>query len=168
MKLETVLAIELPLWPDWNPEFAYCDKSGEIRFRKEIVCDFFPEHNVDIADRGFFGYSIGQKTVNSAQWEAERTRIAINQQATQEAREIARTGAMTNEEQELADIACGKRSKEDQELWDKVAIAAAPIFYQECMIDFRHGSGFLYKETMEDVGDFADAFMAEREKRMKW
>lgn len=31
---------------------------------------------------------------------------------------------MTNEEQELADIACGKRSKKDQALWDKAALAA--------------------------------------------
>lgn len=52
----------------------------------------------------------------------EAKRLAMNQQATAEAREIARTGAMTSEEKDLTDIACGKRSKEDQALWDKVLL----------------------------------------------
>lgn len=40
--------------------------------------------------------------VTRAQWEAERSRIATNQQATAEAREIARTGAMSHHLETLA------------------------------------------------------------------
>lgn len=111
--------------------------------------------------------------VTRAQWEAERARIAANQKATQEAREIAQGAGKRFEsademikdiEQELADIACGKRSREDQALWDKVAMKAM-LEYMGCE------PGHIGNVTVEEfVGwgvEIADAFMAERAKRMK-
>lgn len=64
---------------------------------------------------------------------------------------------MKNEEQELADIACGKRSKEDQALWDKVA--------KELFTTWTNTKS---KGAFASVAfECADAFMAERAKRMK-
>lgn len=68
-------------------------------------------------------------------------------------------------EAELAAIACGKRSAEDQALWDKVAIAAiqAMASSQGANDDRKQWMGYI----SEDACDIADAFMAERAKRMK-
>lgn len=83
--------------------------------------------------------------------------------------EISRAGSMTSEEQELAAIACGKRSKEDQALWDKVAIAAMqslmPIYW-DTIGDYNSAEEMKVCH-MESAFDYADAFMAERAKRMK-
>lgn len=103
------------------------------------------------------------------QWEAERARVAANQQATSEALEIARTGAMATEEQELADIACGNRSREDQALWDKVAVALAPAVYAECCkgMDATGYPENWREGVAKDWVVTVDAFMEERAKRMK-
>lgn len=97
--------------------------------------------------------------VTRAQWEAERARIAANQQATTEAQEIPHTGSMTNEEQGLAAIACGKRSKEDQVMWDKVAVAC---YAAGCGVSSDSQNDLARRAFIE-----ADAFMVERAKRMK-
>lgn len=94
------------------------------------------------------------------EWEAERARIATNQRATAEARDIAEAGTMTNEEQELAAIACGKRSTEDQALWDKAALAAFTGYCARVptMVDAECSA----YEAMHA----ADFFMQERAKRL--
>lgn len=125
--------------------------------------------------------------VTRAQWEAERARIAMqgisefaqeqenaerasiaaNQQSTAEAREIARSGAMTSEEQELAEIACGKRSREDQALWDKVARDVVKAFLTAHITHYGHDNVWGREDLIGQAFDYADAFMAERAKRMK-
>lgn len=111
--------------------------------------------------------------VTRAQWEAERARIAANQQATKEAREIAkgegkRFDSVEDMVEELTAIACGKRSKEDQELWDKAAIAATQAFITAHITHHGHGDNIWRMEDLVSCSaDYADAFMAERAKRMK-
>ena len=150
-KLVEILARELKEWPEPFDAFMQ-GPEGQIYLGDGMTL------TLELADDWL------TDVVTRAQWEAERARIATNQQATAEAREIARTGAMTAEEQELADIACGKRSREDQELWDKVAIAAVngEMACQSNAVK-RLDAGDLVRYSMT----VADAFMAERAKRMK-
>ena len=94
--------------------------------------------------------------VTRAQWEAERERI------------LAESSKLTEADkahiEELTAIACGKRIKEDQELWDKVAIAAVSG-EMACQSNAmkRLDAGDLVRYSMA----VADAFIAERAKRMK-
>lgn len=148
-KLVEILARELKEWPEGAESIWQADDGAVLA---DTVALFAASEISDVDDY-----------VTRAQWEAERARIAANQQATAEAREIARTGAMTAEEQELADIACGKRSREDQELWDKVAIGAIRAYMAQ-----PKAIGDVVVEEFVGWGvEVADAFMAERAKRIK-
>ena len=80
---------------------------------------------------------------------------------------------MTNEEQELAAIACGKRSAEDQALWDRVAIASIPALIANPSEwsgdDDASGDIRSYEDAAKAAAFMAAAFMAERAKRLsKW
>lgn len=108
------------------------------------------------------------EVVTRAQWEAERARIAANQQATAEAREIAKgLGTMLNEtpggltDEEFKQVG-GKRSAEDQELWDKVLLQ---------QLDKMAKPESLYQGEFADCVAIAfertEYIMAERANRMK-
>lgn len=161
-KLVEILARELKEWPS-GFESILNTQDGLVF---GIDFDGYDGYDLDIIAK-----TDDYERVTRAKWEAERARIAANQQATAEAREISRTGAMTAEEKELADIACGKRSREDQALWDKVAVAAIPALIAnpgEWSGDDEAGGEIRsYTDAAKAALFMADAFMAERAKRMK-
>lgn len=89
--------------------------------------------------------------VTRAQLEAERARILLEQQPERDP-DIA----------EIVEKSCGKRSAEDQALWDKVAVAALNGMLS-CTVQPQSGADMFAR----DAAFLADAFMAERAKRMK-
>lgn len=99
--------------------------------------------------------------VTRAQWEAERERILAESIKLEE-----------QDKEHIADltaIACGKRSKEDQELWDKVATSALQglmqIYWDSK--ELYSSADDLKKCHVDSAFEYADAFVAERAKRMK-
>lgn len=67
---------------------------------------------------------------------------------------------------ELTAIACGKRSKEDQALWDKVAIAViGGVVSSDAFHNYPNFQGNP-EVGAEFAAQMADAFMAERAKRL--
>lgn len=151
-KLVNIGARHIKKWPI-NAEYFRQDPDGEICFmgNGSIGNYLFPN---EMADDNTHDGCIGTLHITRAQWVIERVKILLDKQPERDP-EISKA----------VDAISGK-TKEDQELWDKVAIAAIPIFYQEYMTDHRNGSSFLYKDMMEDVAECADAFMAERAKRL--
>lgn len=159
-KLVEILARELKEWP----EGAIDALQRQYKKSPEYLYVYFYGACGDDFDFIASEEAEDSHSVTRAQWEAERARIAANQQATQEAREIYKAGTMTHEEQELSAIACGKQSKEDQALWDKVALTST----LEYMGSEPNLIGSIPVEEFVGWGaDVADAFMAERAKRVK-
>lgn len=143
MNLVEILARELKEWPIRAEEIGQWP-CGEVCVRdligvstREIFTSITIADDIDA-------------WVTRAQWEAERARI------------LAESSKFTEADKahiaELTAIACGKRSKEDQALWDKVAIAAI-----SGLTSWKDGP----ESLAEDAFDIADAFIAERAKRMK-
>ena len=148
MKLVEILARELKEWPrveGVDATYARQDGDKEICFRWDandgsVEYDFTPEFPDISSDASVVG-GIGCTHVTRAQWEAERARIAMDG-----------IGAFSQQEQ--------ARSQYEQELWDRVAASSL--------------SGVIAAYTDDDVKnniahcfEYADAFMAERAKRLK-
>ena len=153
MKLVEILARELTEWPegtnfifqDYDGE-AWGDAGKESLYTSSNICE---EHR-KIGDD--FPTSLKDKycsLVTRAQWESERARIAMD------------CISAFSQEQDQAEQAV---SQYEQELWDKACFEAWTIGMKEYA-----SSGTL--ETMEILttgsAALADAFMAERAKRLK-
>lgn len=96
--------------------------------------------------------------VTRAQWEAERERILAE---SSKSTEVDKAHIA-----ELTAIACGKRSKEDQALWDKVAIAViGGVVSSDAFHNYPNFQGNP-EVGAEFAAQMADAFMAERAKRL--
>lgn len=162
MKLVEILARE---WKNW-PVDAWLPISQDAEGALFVSCRF-----TENGETRNLGIEVElsddlEDDVTRDQWVKERARIAANQQATQEARAIAQGAGerFDNVDEMIADltaIACGKRSKEDQELWDKVASDSLQSYLNLCEL-----SGAIEKFA-ERSANIADAFMSERAKRMK-
>ena len=146
MKLVEILARELTEWPegtnfifqDYDGE-AWGDAGKESLYTSSNICE---EHR-KIGDD--FPTSLKDKycsLVTRAQWESERARIAMD------------CISAFSQEQDQAEQAV---SQYEQELWDKVAIQAIG----------RLGIITSLSEAADAVASLADAFMAERAKRLK-
>lgn len=161
-KLVEILARELKEWPRG------CVSLTQSAFDREVI-----EDNDAGSPIGFFASERHDEsglypTVTRAQWEAERARIAANQQATAEAREIAkgREFEWCNPDEELRcklEEYDKQQAKEDQALWDRVAIGAMHAYMAQ-----PEAIGDVVVEEFVGWGvEVADAFMAARAKRMK-
>lgn len=76
MRLEDVLALELPEWPA-GTEYFTCDPDGEVRSSEDTGADFYPQRSVadeDRSDRCGHLRSKGTE-VTETQWRAARSRI---------------------------------------------------------------------------------------------
>lgn len=114
---------------------------------------------------GFFEMADDWQTaeVTRAQWEAERARIAESDRQFIDAHKDAPSIVVNVEFP--SEPACGKRSKEDQALWDKVALNLLTSFISAPIGKFTNqtDSGVVIADSFE----LADAFMEERAKRLK-
>ena len=153
MKLVTKLAKKFSVWPCSDCASIYSTDSG-------MIWDTEGETHGQTLYEGEFEY----ESVTRAQWEAERARIAM-----EEFTELDQKLGLVDEAHiaDLTAIACGKRSKEDQELWDKVAVASTQAFITAHITHFGHENAWQDNELVSCAADYADAFMAERAKRMK-
>ena len=153
MKLVEILARELTEWPE-GTNFIFQDYDGEVwgdagddsLYTSSNICE---EHR-KIGDD--FPTSLKDKycsLVTRAQWEAERARMAMD------------CVSAFSQEQDQAEQAV---SQYEQELWDKVAERV----FSTAFVDGLTGWG---EEGFKDVAGramtAADAFMAERAKRLK-
>ena len=153
MKLVEILARELTEWPE-GTNFIFQDYDGEAwgdagyesLYTSSNICE---EHR-KIGDD--FPTSLKDKycsLVTRAQWEAERARMAMD------------CVSAFSQEQDQAEQAV---SQYEQELWDKVAERV----FSTAFVDGLTGWG---EEGFKDVAGramtAADAFMAERAKRLK-
>ena len=153
MKLVEILARELTEWPE-GTNFIFQDYDGEAwgdagddsLYTSSNICE---EHR-KIGDD--FPTSLKDKycsLVTRAQWETERARIAMD------------CISAFSQEQDQAEQAV---SQYEQELWDKVAERV----FSTAFVDGLTGWG---EEGFKDVAGramtAADAFMAERAKRLK-
>ena len=145
MKLVEILARELTEWPE-GTNFIFQDYDGEVwgdagddsLYTSSNICE---EHR-KIGDD--FPTSLKDRycsLVTRAQWEAERARMATD------------CVSAFSQEQDQAEQAV---SQYEQELWDKVAIQAIG----------RLGNITSLSEAADAVASLADAFMAERAKRL--
>lgn len=139
MKLVERLARALLEWPHGVESITQSSVDGEL---------YFHHADYEMTESGIYleqaDYCLD---VTRAQWEAERARILAGAQPERD--EFIK---------ELVDEACGKRSQYEQDLWDKVA-ARRFNSHMELRIGREHAS----REAFYD----ADAFMAERAKRLK-
>lgn len=148
MKLVEILARELKEWPEGARCARQSDETRKIYFygAKEDKHDF---------DFHVFAEDAGQNvTVTRTQWEEERARVLAESQPERDA-DVANV------------VDAGKsRNKEDQALWDKVAIASTQAFITAHVTHFGHENVWESKELVSCAADYADAFMAERAKRL--
>ncbi len=156
MKLVEILARELKEWLDcWVS--AVQDSDGTVWFNLED--DVGPIFDADRSwvsnpcHSEMFNVSSDFQTaiVTRAQWEAERARIAMD------------CISAFSQEQDQAEQAV---SQYEQELWDKVAIASTQAFITAHVTHFGHENVWESKELVSCAADYADAFMAERAKRL--
>ena len=147
MKLVEILARELKEWLDcWVS--AVQDSDGTVWFN--LVDNVGPIFDADRSwvsnpcHSEMFNVSSDFQTaiVTRAQWETERARMAMD------------CVSAFSQEQDQAEQAV---SQYEQELWDKVAIQAIG----------RLGNITSLSEAADAVASLADAFMAERAKRLK-
>lgn len=146
-KLVTILAEELTEWPEGGVDSIGQAFDGTLHF--------------DGAHGQFIRHSTLQYTicedlisdmVNRAEWKAERDRMQLESQQERDA---------------YAAYGVAARSAEDQALWDKVAIASTQAFITAHVTHFGHENVWESTELVSCAADYADAFMAERAKRMK-
>lgn len=157
MKLVEILARELKEWLDcWVS--AVQDSDGTVWFN--LVDNVGPIFDADRSwvsnpcHSEMFNVSSDFQTaiVTRAQWEAERARIA----------ELDR-GQYSLMTEEAEDWRNNCKKQYDQELWDKVA---SGLF---CGYVSAHKESCYFKEehATKHAFEFADAFMAQRAKRLK-
>lgn len=147
MKLVEILARE---WKGW-PVQGHLPVSQGVTGRL-YVSDVFTEsgktlrldEEVEVAE------DMATAEVTRAQWEAERSRIAA---------EEAPTWHFGTAEPEP--------DMYEQELWDKVAVSVTQAFITGHITQYGHGNAWQDTELVSCAADYADAFMAERAKRLK-
>lgn len=153
MKLVEILARELEVWP---VEYRYFvqDHDGECKhgFAGTPV---FNEYGIWLRDEssmnevGFRSAEIAcdfsDAIVTLPQWQAERDRM--------KAMETQQATASTEPTYE-------------QQLWDRAAVAATQAFITAHITHFGHENVWQDKELVSCAADYADAFMAERAKRV--
>ena len=177
-KLVTILAEELPEWPEG---------AGEAVTQSFVDTEIYSD---DADERGFIGVRLksrhtegGMPRVTRAQWEAERARIASKvsielaggreldaktEMQRKECESDQAFRARISEDLQMAKHKAGADElerryaqffgAEDQALWEKVAIAC---YAQNVQVNReREGAAIC-------AFDDADAFMAERARRMK-
>ena len=168
-KLVEILARELKEWP----EGAIDALQRQYKKSPEYLYVYFYGACGDDFDFIASEEAEDSNSVTRAQWEAERARIErhsalveasmMELEEAERARQLAESSKFTESDkahiQELAAIACGKRSKEDQELWDKVAAEAVGGLAAKQWND--------YAVMVEHAAGIADLFMQERAKRME-
>lgn len=141
MKLVEILARDLQEWP----------KGRVVLIAQAVDGDLIASKDSNFSNTFYLGIhelseDHGTASVTRAQWETERARILLESQPERDA--------------DVAKVVDGvaARSAEDQALWDKVAIAC---YAQNVQVNReREGAAIC-------AFDDADAFMAERAKRMK-
>lgn len=142
MKLVEILARELKEWP--------VDESLPLRQANDDSLYVSAQHT-NGKDTNYLDIFVSKSEnrlcdVTRAQWEAERNHIA--------AMDVISASEHANAEPES-----GQRTQYEQELWDKVAIESFKTIVT---------SDYLKAEFYSEVAaEAADAFMAERAKRMK-
>lgn len=152
MKLVEILARELKAWPIRAEELGQWP-GGEVCVRdligvsaREVFTSNTIADDVDV-------------WVTRAQWEAERARIA----------ELDR-GQYSLMTEEAEDWRNNCQKQYEQELWDKVAVSVASTVYADAMSEFAK-TGCPCEDWRDyvasDICNMADAFMAERAKRLK-
>lgn len=148
MKLVEILARELKEWPAKIGELTQSCFDTEVLINDDDGTGLLP--SIFLSTRHD---EIGYPGVTRAQWEAERARIAAMEGIS-----------AFSQEQANAEAEREKRSQYEQELWDRVAqgwIAGASAD-SECSWSTSATQGHV-----EIACDVADAFMAERAKRLK-
>lgn len=147
--LVDLLAKYLVEWPE-GAEYARQDYDKEICFLGECSIDkdfFISEMSEDVV----FDGAVGTTKVYMKDWLAARDRLHA-----EIVQDIKVGGTLEAQEFDT-----------DQALWDKVAVAAiggltaSDIFYNSCMFQYRPDN------AAEFASGIADAFMAERAKRLK-
>lgn len=164
MKLVEILARDVNEWLDcWVS--AVQDSDGTVWFNLED--DVGPIFDADRSwvsnpcHSEIFNVSSDFQTaiVTRAQWEAERARIA----------ELDR-GQYSLMTEEAEDWRNNCQKQYEQELWDKVAVSVASTVYADAMSEFAK-TGCPCEDWRDyvasDICNMADAFMAERAKRLK-
>lgn len=175
MNLVEILARDLE---QWRGVWLFCAQSidGQIYFDNE-------ERYQSNFERGeFFEIADDWTTarITRAQWEAERARIAAmegisafsqEQEISESQREkIAKEWwdkQMQGQPLMVMDIPSTITKNYEQELWDKAALAATQAFITGHITHFGHENVWQDTELVSCAADCADAFMAERAKRLK-
>lgn len=148
MKLVEILARELNEWPSNRVLSLAQAVDGDVIYD---FCSPPSEEEEDYKHSGLFlerAEDWVDACVTRAQWEAERARIAAMDGVSAVSQEQA------NEEAERE-----KRTQYEQELWDKVAASVIGGLSAKNWND--------YSVMVEHSMGIADAFMAERAKRLK-
>ena len=160
-KLVTILAEEMPVWPEGGVRSIGQTCSGALHFDgafghlirhsnlKYTICD-----------------DIYENKVTRAQWEAERARILLDSQPERDPfiKELVEIACKTKRLPDVNDIDVADLN---QALWDKVAIASTQAFITAHVTHFGHENVWESKELVSCAADYADALMAERAKRME-
>lgn len=145
-KLVDLLAKYLVEWPD-GADYARQDYDKEICFRGEcsIEKDFFI---AEMAEDAAFDRAVGTTRVYMKDWLAARDRLHA-----ETVKEMKVGGAIEAQEFDA-----------DQALWDKVASESMSLFAATVQIT---KADVTYSFVAETACNAADAFMAERAKRLK-
>ena len=148
MKLVEILARELEVWPD-AVEYMWQDYDGSWWGRGSDD-ELLSTHEVGAGHRMFAEKNpedgnMSVLTITRPQWQAERDRMKAmgTQQAT-----------------------ASTEPTYEQQLWDRVAVAATQAFITGHITHFGHENVWQDKELVSCASDYADAFMAERAKRV--
>lgn len=145
MKLVEILARELKEWPE-----------DCIGFEQAIDGDICADRDATKKNYRHLAVSMTlaedwiSSYVTRAQWEAERARIAAMDGISE-----------FSQEQANAEAEHEHRTQYEQELWDKVALDAQAMIFDAA------GQEEPLVDIARRVGLWADAFMAERAKRLK-
>lgn len=154
-KLVTILAEELPEWPEGAKEIGQWPL-GEIVVKSMIRCKtlFIATQMADDQDSCY---------VTRAQWEAERARILLESRPERDPVIKEVTSSVSVGYTLERDFESEEVNRYEQELWDKVAISA----YQAFLTNSGTESYAILEAKSRGACDAASAFMAERAKRMK-
>lgn len=161
LTLVEILARELPEWPEGVEELHQWS-DGEVTGR---------------------GFSAGYKAIASdredakvtrAQWEAERARILSESQPerdpviSEEQREkIAKDWWSKQMQKSRLELMPEENPQYEQKLWDRAALKAMQAFITGHISHHGHEDVWPDIELVSVSADYADAFMAERAKRLK-
>lgn len=181
MKLVEILARELEVWPEGAQELGQWP-AGEICIRAastghpctEVYTSTYIADDVDA-------------WCTRPQWQAERDRMKTMEEISKFSQEQDQMQARSKDEAQyvegvkrIQDSAFNAALKEleqkilavsdqptyEQQLWDRAAVAATQAFITAHITHFGHENVWQDKELVSCAADYADAFMAERAKRV--